>query len=64
MLKHLRANMIYIASFLGLETCLSGAIFQPLCTQGQVKNEAADVCQRWQHVALSPIFQLKKKVFR
>lgn len=44
MLKHRTANMIYINYFPGLETCLSSAIFQPPCTQAQVKNEAADVC--------------------
>ncbi|KAL2297050.1 hypothetical protein Nmel_015106, partial [Mimus melanotis] len=31
--------------------------FATPCTQAQVKNGAADLCQRWQHVALSPIFQ-------
>lgn len=44
MLKHLTANTIYMTCFLGLETCLSSAIFQPPCTQAQVKNEAADLC--------------------
>lgn len=64
MLKHITANMIYITCFPGLETCLSSANLQPLCTQAQVKNEAADLCQRWQHVALSPISQYKKKSFQ
>lgn len=44
MLKHITAKLIYITCFPGLETCLSRANLQPLCTQAQVQNEAAGLC--------------------
>lgn len=43
MLKLVTAKLIYITCFPGLETCLSSAALQPLCTQAQVQNEAADL---------------------